>query len=154
MKLLLPIFLLVATLIIPVTPVAAAPAIPDGFADPAFATLWTRADRAVATGSARRSWTYGASPGEMRYERFAGAPGDARLVQYFDKARMEVNNPGGDRQSPWFVTGGRLVVELITGSMQTGFNDVEQRAPAAIPVAGDPINNPQAPTYACLLYTS
>jgi hypothetical protein len=149
-KLLLPIFLLVAIQIIPVTPVAAAPMIPDGFADPAFATLWTRADQAVATGSARRSWTYGASPGEMRYERFAGAPGDARLVQYFDKARMEVNNPGGDRQSPWFVTGGRLVVELITGSMQTGFNDVEQRAPAAIPVAGDPINNPQAPTYAQL----
>lgn len=150
MKRLLPTFLLVAILIIPAPPVAAAPVIPDGFADPAFATLWMRADRAVATGTTRRSWTYGAAPGEMRYERFSGAPGDVRLVQYFDKARMEVNNPDGDRRSPWFVTGGRLVVELITGRMQTGFDNFEQRAPAAIPVAGDPIDNPQSPTYAQL----
>ncbi|MGQ9547854.1 MAG: DUF5107 domain-containing protein [Roseiflexus sp.] len=150
MKPLLPIFLFVAVLIVSATPVTAAPVIPDGFADPAFAALWMRADRAVAAGTARRSWMYGASPGEMRYERFAGAPGNVRLVQYFDKARMEVNNPNGNRQSPWFVTGGRLVVELITGRMQTGFDNFEQRAPAAIPVAGDPINNPQAPTYAQL----
>ncbi|MDW8213378.1 MAG: DUF5107 domain-containing protein [Roseiflexaceae bacterium] len=141
--------LIAVVLLIPAAPVSAAP-VPDGFADSAFATLWTRTDRAVATGAIQRSWTYGASPGEMRYEYFQGAPGDARLVQYFDKARMEVNDPNGDRRSPWFVTGGRLVVELITGGIQTGFETFEQRAPAAIPVAGDPVGNPQAPTYAQL----
>ncbi len=148
MKPLLALLIAVA-LLTPAAPVSAA-SIPDGFADSAFAALWTRADRAVATGAVRRSWTYGASPGEMRYEYFQGAPGDMRLVQYFDKARMEINDPNGDRRSPWFVTGGRLVVELITGRVQTGFETFEQRAPAAIPVAGDPTDNPQAPTYARL----
>ncbi|MDW8145753.1 MAG: DUF5107 domain-containing protein [Roseiflexaceae bacterium] len=148
MKLLLAL-LITAVLLIPAAPVSAAP-LPDGFADSAFAALWTRTDRAVATGAIQRSWTYGASPGEMRYEYFRGAPGDARLVQYFDKARMEVNDPNGDRRSPWFVTGGRLVVELITGRIQTGFETFEPRTPAAIPVAGDPVGNPLAPTYAQL----
>lgn len=145
MKLLLA-FLVVAALLLPPVPVVAS-SLPDGFADPAFAALWTRVDRAVATGAARRSWTYGASPGEMRYEYFSGVPGDTRLVQYFDKARMEINNSNADRRSPWFVTGGRLVVEMITGKMQTGFEVYEERRPATIPVAGDLLNNPGAPTY-------
>lgn len=148
MKPLLALLVAVA-LLVPAAPVFAAP-LPDGFADSAFAALWTRTDRAVATGAVQRSWTYGAAPGEMRYEYFPGAPGDTRLVQYFDKARMEINDPNGNRRSPWFVTGGRLVVELITGRIQTGFETFEQRAPAAIPVAGDPVDNPRAPTYAQL----
>ncbi|GIV99634.1 DUF5107 domain-containing protein [Roseiflexus sp.] len=141
--------LIAVVLLLPAAPVSASP-LPDGFADSAFAALWMRTDRAVATGAVQRSWTYGASPGEVRYDYFQGAPGDTRLVQYFDKARMEINDPNGNRRSPWFVTGGRLVVELITGRIQTGFESFEQRAPAAIPVAGDPVDNPQAPTYAQL----
>lgn len=143
------LLVIAAALLLPAAPASAA-ADPDGFADAAFDALWARADRAVAIGSAQRSWTYGAGPGEIRYERFSDVPGGARLVQYFDKARMEVNDPNGDRRSPWFVTGGRLVVELITGQMQTGNTAFETRAPAAVPVAGDPLDNPQAPTYAQL----
>jgi hypothetical protein len=59
-----------------------------------------------------------------------------RLVQYFDKGRMELNQVGG--QPP--VTSGLLVKEMISGRMQVGDDAFETRAPAAISVAGDPDN--------------
>lgn len=119
-------------------------------ADRAFLAQWERTDGPVASGSVNRSWVWGERPGERRYERFDEASGGARLVQYFDKARMEINDPEGDRASSWFVTNGRLVVELISGRVQVGPSEYEQRGPASIPIVGDPRNNPQAPTYAML----
>jgi hypothetical protein len=136
------------TLLPPVAHAQAAP--PDGFVDPAFAQLWARTDAPVAAGSRTRSWTWGPRPAQPRYERFDAAPGATRLVQYFDKARMEINDPAGDRRSPWFVTCGLLVVELITGRVQVGLNAFVPQAPAAIPIAGDLAANPDAPTYAML----
>lgn len=62
-----------------------------------------------------------------------------RSVQYFDKSRMEINQPDAAR-GPWYVTNGRLTDELITGLMQTGDAQYEQRSPAAVAVAGDPQN--------------
>ncbi|MBX0328598.1 DUF5107 domain-containing protein [Oscillochloris sp. ZM17-4] len=122
----------------------------DGFADRAFRQVWAGADAAVAAGGAGRSWTWGELPGERRYERYDDSPGASRLVQYFDKARMEVSDPAGDRRSPWFVTCGLLVVELISGRAQVGAAAFVPRPPANIPVAGDPADNPGAPTYAML----
>lgn len=122
----------------------------DGFADSSFRRIWTSTDAAVASGAAGRSWIWGAQPGERRYERYSGAPGGARLVQYFDKARMEINDPAGDRAGPWFVTNGLLVVEMISGRLQVDDDTFEQRTPAAVPIAGDPLNNAEAPTYAAL----
>jgi hypothetical protein len=63
-------------------------------------------------------------------------------VQYFDKARMELNTPGGP------VTAGLLSVELITGKQQNGDATFVQRSPAKVTVAGDPDNT--FPTYADL----
>ncbi|HEY8293283.1 MAG TPA: hypothetical protein VIG44_12380, partial [Thermomicrobiales bacterium] len=80
-----------------------------------------------------------ASPG-MR-EPYAEAAGGTRLVQYFDKARMELAGPNT-------VTNGLLTVELKTGKMQVGDNAFEQRLPATIGVAGDP--GQPGPTYADL----
>ncbi|MHB8644756.1 MAG: hypothetical protein ACYDAR_03075 [Thermomicrobiales bacterium] len=57
-----------------------------------------------------------------------------RTVQYFDKGRMELTAPGA------MVTSGLLVREMMTGQVQTGDATFEQRAPAAVPVAGDPSN--------------
>jgi len=54
-----------------------------------------------------------------------------RLVQYFDKGRMELTTPGGT------VTSGLLVKEMISGRMQMGDATFENHAPARIPVAGD-----------------
>jgi len=63
-----------------------------------------------------------------------------RVVQYFDKARMEQNMSG----SP--VTNGLLAVELISGRMQTGDARYDQRQPATITAVGDSDN--AFPTYA------
>jgi sortase (surface protein transpeptidase) len=69
-----------------------------------------------------------------------------RLIQYFDKARMEINNPKADPTSNGFVTNGLLTVELISGRMQMGNNTFETRAPAGIDIASDP-DDGNAPTY-------
>jgi len=82
-----------------------------------------------------------------RSESYLQAEGGLRQVQYFDKGRMEVNNPRGDRSSNWFVTTGLLIIEMISGKTQLGDNEFVQNAPANIPIAGDP-NDPNAPTYA------
>src|SRR3954470_9986667 len=85
---------------------AAAPSAPNAFADPAFQQVWERSDKPVAEGRAGRSWTWGPTAAESRMEPYQGAPGGQRLVQYFDKARMEINNPNGNRTDPFFVTNG------------------------------------------------
>src|SRR5947209_14713734 len=58
-------------------------------------------------------------------EPYVEAAGGQRLVQYFDKARMELAGPNT-------VTNGLLTVELKTGRMQVGNNAFEQRVPATI----------------------
>ncbi|HMA35625.1 MAG TPA: hypothetical protein VKY74_14260 [Chloroflexia bacterium] len=123
------------------------------FGDPAFAQVWTRTDAPVAAGQAGRSWYWGPAPGMIVREPFAGLPGGSHLVQYFDKSRMEINDPQGDRSAPWFVTNGLLAVELISGRVQTGLTSYEPRAPAAIPLASD-TDDTSAPTYASFLAVS
>jgi len=66
---------------------------------------------------------------------------------------MEINDPNGDPRSPWFVTNGLLVVEMISGHMQVGFNTFEPREPSQVPVAGDVVTagaRNLTPTYAAL----
>jgi hypothetical protein len=66
-----------------------------------------------------------------------------RPVQYFEKGRMELTHPASG-----IVTNGLLANELITGQLQLGDSTFQQRAPATIPIAGDPDN--AGPTYADL----
>jgi hypothetical protein len=68
-------------------------------------------------------------------------------VQYYDKARMEITQPGAVDDGVWYVTNGLLVVELVTGSMQVGDREFHDRAPAQVNVAGD-ADDPLGPTYA------
>ncbi len=118
------------------------------FADPAIETVWGGADRPVAAGNSGRSWLWGPQPiTPARMESYAEGPNGARLVQYFDKSRMEISRPQGDRAANWFVTNGLLTVELVTGQIQLGDNRFESHSPAQIPVAGD-ADSPLAPTYA------
>jgi hypothetical protein len=132
--------------VVPGSPVPGPPLITT--ADPLFYRVWERADRAVLEGKAGRSWTWGpqARTGGLQ-EPYAGLPGDTRLVQYFDKARMELH-PAGDN-SPAYVTNGLLVVEMMSGKVQVGDNQSESREPAAVQIGGDGPNNP-APSYALL----
>ncbi|HEX2910748.1 MAG TPA: hypothetical protein VH186_08075 [Chloroflexia bacterium] len=118
------------------------------FGDPSFQKLWYYSDLAVAQNQAQRSWEWGPEPGVIAQEPYADAPGGMRQVQYFDKSRMEINNPKGDRNSPWFVSNGLLVREMITGQVAKGDQAFEQRSPANIPVAGDATADNTSPTYA------
>lgn len=118
--------------------------------DPAFHNVWSHTDEPVAEGIAARSWIWGPMPNGLYDELYNGT---MRLVQYYDKSRMEVNNPDGDRSNPFFVTNGLLVKELISGKIQVGDNAFVQRQPSIVPLAGDPNNlgqNPNSPTYASL----
>jgi len=113
--------------------------------------LWLRQDRPVAAQLAARSWTWGPGPiSTARYEPFAQGVHGQRVVQYFDKSRMEINDPHADPGGPWYVTNGLLPIELITGRMQTGLNRFDQRPPAAITAIGDP--GTAFPTYADLAH--
>ncbi len=128
----------------PVTaPVAVPVAVPVSstgvtFADPAFATQW-QAGEAITS----NFWGPLATARDGQQEAYQQGIGGKRLVQYFDKARMELTNP-----TTGVVTNGLLAKELITGQLQTGNALFEARQPASIPVAGDPDNI--GPTYASI----
>ncbi|NWJ45428.1 MAG: CAP domain-containing protein [Chloroflexi bacterium] len=119
----------------------------EAFADQAFANIWQKTDQAIANGSLKASWIWGPEPRLNRYEAYKDSPGGQRLVSYFDKSRMEINNPNGDRNSIWFVTNGLLCRELVSGQMALGDYTTEAKAPAAVPVGGD-LDSPYGPTYA------
>ena len=135
------------------TPVPGGTPLPAGTpviqtADPLFYQVWERVDRPVLEGKAGRSWTWGpaARTGGLQ-EPYAGVPGDQRLVQYFDKARMELNPAQGGK--PAFVTNGLLVVELLSGRIQVGTDQYTTQAPSTQVIGGDGADNP-SPSYAAL----
>jgi hypothetical protein len=119
---------------------------PANFADPAFQRVWERTDALVDSGKVKRSWLWGPTAGFATMEEYDQGPGGKHLVQYFDKSRMEINNPNGDKSNPFYVTNGLLARELITGRIQVGDDRYIYRYPAAIPLASDS-DDPTAPTY-------
>ena len=121
---------------------------PDG--EP-FERTWARTDKPVADLQVSRTWMWGPeanTPGE--FERYAEGHNNARFVQYYDKARMEITtNQDVPIDSPWFVTTGLLVNELMTGRLQLGDDLFEAHLPASVNVAGD-LDGTTGPTYAAL----
>jgi len=99
---------MLAPVIIPFTP--AAQARTSVLADPALEQVWDRTDKPIEDRVAARSWTWGPESFYSNYEPYAEGLGGQHLVTYFDKSRMEINNPSGDRNAQWFVTNGLLVV--------------------------------------------
>ncbi len=134
-----------ALLLFAVAPALASPSI----GNEAFRRTWQRHDLPVAEQVSGRSWTWGPAPiSELMRETLVDAPEGTRVVQYFDKSRMEVNDPTGDPSTTWYVTNGLLPIELMSGRLQVGYNQFEWRAQAQISAIGDP---GQFPTYADLL---
>jgi mono/diheme cytochrome c family protein len=128
---------------------------PDGFAHPAFRRLWTAADGPVAAllPEARRSWLWGPVDGScgVFWEPYAQAQGGLRVVQYFDKTRMEITNLA-ESSDRLVLTNGLLAKELVTnlekrGDLPTDEIAILGRAPARIGVAGDQ-DDTTGPTYA------
>lgn len=113
-----------------------------------FGNTWAYTDQPVATGQVNRTWMWGPSADSPSLlEPYAQSPNGQRVVQYFDKTRMEITHPDGDASSIWYVTNGLLAEELITGRLQVGDTQFEQYDPAQVNVAGD-ANDPNGPTYA------
>jgi hypothetical protein len=119
-----------------------------GFNDPAFKQRWNRVDFPILYSELPpRGYTWGppiAGSGWITAETYDGQP---RTVEYFDKARMEINPQVSDPADPWHVTTGLLVKEMVLGQLQTGANSFSPSPSNSAVVAGDP-NNPLSPSYA------
>ncbi|MGH9174418.1 MAG: thermonuclease family protein, partial [Vicinamibacterales bacterium] len=114
----------------------------------AFQRTWARTDQPVAQGLVDRTWMWAPEPfTSVIEEEYADTPGGVRLVQYFDKSRMEITDPAKDPADPWYVTNGLLVNELVSGAMQVGHDLFVEGEPAQVNVAGDS-DDPESPTYA------
>ncbi len=112
------------------------------YADPAFQKQWTSVETTIPN-----FWGPLTTAREGQAEpyvqgKYQGQNGK-RLVQYFDKARMELTDPATGT-----VTNGLLTVELKTGALQLGDATYLQNAGASIGIAGDP--GQPGPTYASL----
>lgn len=123
------------------------PALAVSPANEPFGRTWARTDQPVAEGQVNRTWMWGpAAFTELMNEPYSETPGAERVVQYFDKSRMEITDPESDPNSIWHVTNGLLVVEMVTGRIQTGEARFEDAQPATVNVAGD-AGDPAGPTY-------
>ncbi|MHB8646566.1 MAG: S8 family peptidase [Thermomicrobiales bacterium] len=111
---------------------------------PPYAATYNRYDSPVLSGAAKRGFIWGPRVNTSRLEPYSNAPAELRQVWYFDKGRLELNDPQTGQ-----ITSGLLVNELVTGQVQTGDSTRETRAPAAVAVAGDP-GVPGAITYATM----
>jgi Cu/Zn superoxide dismutase len=120
------------------------------FADDDFETTWNRTDLPVQEGEVERSWIWGTIYTDGMMEEYVDSPGDERLVQYFDKSRMEINDPEALNDGLWYVTNGLLVVEMVEGWYQTGDAEYDQTPdPADVNIVGDPAGEEGlGPTYA------
>jgi hypothetical protein len=105
-----------------------------------FQQRWRQHDQPVAAGLANRSWTWGPAPltEVLREDYFDPATSQyrSRDVQYFDKGRMELNDPAGDPNELWFVTSGRLPVDLMLA--ETRYRPTHAWKDAYITAVGDP----------------
>jgi hypothetical protein len=135
----------------PTPTTAAASQLPPGVAqaDSAVGARWKGADYDVWRGTVARTWTWGPDVLAVKQERFDNAAGGTHTVYYFDKSRMEINDPQGDRTNPWFITNGLLVREMIAGQFQVGDGTFVPLAPPNVPLAGDGSGG-NAVTYAAL----
>jgi len=133
--------------------VSAAPLKPGTrFNDLGFAKTWLRLDKPVQElPGVGRGYTWGPPLDfgkNVLTEIYNGLP---RKVQYFDKARMELNNFAADPNDPYYVTTGLLVKELVTGYRQDGDNTFVVLKPSPTQIAGDSNvagANQVAPIYA------
>jgi hypothetical protein len=105
------------------------------YADPAFQQQWSQGEAITPN-----FWGPLTTARDGQQEQYKEAQGGQRLVQYFDKGRMELTNGT--------VTNGLLATELTKGQLQLGDATFQPKDPPQIAIAGDP-DNP-GPTYAQL----
>jgi len=102
------------------------------YADPLFGEVWNHFEHMTVN--------FWGPAMNTRFEPYADATGGQRLVQYFEKGRMEINDAAMRD-----VSSGLLATELVTGNMQMGHTAFQYKLPPSIPIAGDP--HGIGPTY-------
>ena len=102
---------------------------PSAFADPAFSRYYARST------STEQQLLWGGGPLVSLVEPFTGAPGNRRLVQYFERGRMEMADSTA-ATTTGAISQGLLVREMATGYVQLGYDDFVQGDPAPIPLFG------------------
>ncbi len=123
------------------------------FNDGGFATTWNRVDKPVQdNANPGRGYTWGPVVSGSESQTGELYNGATRKVQYFDKARMEVNNPATNPADLYYVTTGLLVKEMVSGQRQDGDSLYTPLVPSSVQVAGDSNETGQtngiAPVYA------
>jgi len=112
------------------------------FAHPYFENRWLAGERimpdfwgplATATDGIQEAYLY-----EQPLHAALPPPPAGRLVQYFDKGRMELDQGN--------VTMGALPAQMILGQVDVGLVTIKNCPPPAVNIAGD--NAPRNPTYA------
>jgi len=93
----------------------------QNFADPRFASVWNMDERRVPN-----FWGPLRLASDGIQEPYNGG---TRLVQYFDKGRMELTNGQ--------VTFGLLATQMVTGDIQQGDQSSRHLAPSLTKIAGD-----------------
>ncbi len=131
MRRLLVIASLFVGLLVPFMSVHAA----SGYSDLAFLKQWQQGEAITPN-----FWGPLSLAKDGQQEPYKEASGGKRLVQYFDKGRMELTNG--------VVTNGLLATEIVKGQIQTGNATFQAQPSPAIPIAGDSDN--AGPTYAQL----
>lgn len=143
------VVLLFGSVLAAVQPLAAQTA-PDPGA--VFEALWAHYDRPVVEGRTNRSWTWGPAPltpptARMIWYNFpvVMTTDSTITVQYWDKGVMEINDPQADPRSPWYVTGGRLPVELMFGHQEGSDGTSRSWRDSYLTAIGDPGGFPAYP---------
>jgi len=113
------LLLCVAIVVASFAPVGVAAA--QNFAAPQFASVWRADENRVPN-----FWGPVGAASDGIQEPYNGG---TRLVQYFDKGRMEVTNGQ--------VTFGLLATQMVTGDIQQGDASFRHFAPSLVKVAGD-----------------
>ncbi|MFN8514988.1 MAG: peptidoglycan DD-metalloendopeptidase family protein [Chloroflexia bacterium] len=98
-----------------------------------FEATWGMTDRATLEGQ-QQAWLWGPQPfGGPLLEQYTGDQVSGRMVQYFDKGRMERQDNG---KGGFLFTVGKLGWELLTGKVDLGGGQTADVGPAQIPLVG------------------
>ncbi len=112
--------------------------------------VYDRTDKAVLENKPGASWVWGPRVQDSS-EDYKESPGGKRQVYYFEKGRLEINDPAKNPNDKYYVSSGLLLREMITGQYQNGDATVIDRGPANVPLAGDLAPGvADSPTYASL----
>jgi Melibiase len=104
--------------------------------DRAFYNVWQKGDIANAQGKAKRDWIWGQKiEGKSEPSNFSKS--GERIVEYYDKGKLEIADPTADRASPFFVSSALLVKELVSGNYTIDTGEYRYKNPPFTGFAGD-----------------